>query len=213
MRREERARKVLAYFLREMPEVDTELTWHNPFGLLVAVILSAQCTDKRVNQITPPLLQAYPTPSTMAQAGEDAVFEYVKSCSYPRSKARYLVSMAQRVTECYKGEVPQDYEGLTSLAGVGRKTANVMLSVAFGKPALAVDTHVHRVAKRLGLTRGAKNVESTEQQLTTLFAKEYWSRLHHWLILHGRYVCKARAPQCEECGLRAMCAYTAHRAK
>lgn len=201
-----RAQGILTHFLTQQPEANTELKWSSPFGLLVAVVLSAQCTDQRVNMLTPPLLTEYPNAKAMAAAGAEEVYPFIASCTYPRQKARHLVAMAQLLVEKHNGEVPDDFDALVALPGVGRKTANVMLAVAFGHSALAVDTHVHRVSARLGLTRGAKSVEDTERQLKALFNREYWSRLHHWLILHGRYVCKARRPLCGECQLQEWCA-------
>lgn len=197
--------QIIAWFESAMPTPKTELHYDSTFGLLVAVMLSAQCTDKRVNLITPPLLKAYPTAERMAAATPLEVFEYVASCSYPNSKAKHLVAMAQRIVQEFHGEVPQTQKELTSLPGVGEKTANVMLSVGFGKPALAVDTHVHRVTRRLGLTRNAKTPKETEQQLKAHIPEALWGKAHHWLILHGRYICKARTPLCGECGLAHLC--------
>lgn len=197
--------RIIDWFADAMPAPKTELHYDTPFGLLVAVMLSAQCTDKRVNLITPPLLAAYPSAERMAAATPLEVLAYISSCSYPNSKAKHLVAMAQQLTAKFHGEVPQTQKELTSLPGVGEKTANVIRSVAFGQPALAVDTHVHRVARRLGLTRDAKTPSDTERQLKEHIPVELWSRAHHWLILHGRYLCKARAPLCAQCGLRAQC--------
>lgn len=202
----ERYQAVVDYFLREMPSPQTELRYANPFELLVAVVLSAQCTDVRVNLLTPALFAAYPTAERMAEAEVEELLEYVRTCSYPNSKAKHLAGLSRRLVEVYEGQVPSDFKALTSLPGVGGKTANVIQSVIFDEPALAVDTHVFRVAHRLGLTRGAKTPEETERQLTKHIPREYWSRAHHWLILHGRYVCLARAPKCEECGLLGVCA-------
>lgn len=197
--------RVIAWFENAMPAPQTELHYSTPFGLLVAVMLSAQCTDKRVNLLTPPLLNAFPTAERMAAATPLEVLEYISSCSYPNSKAKHLVAMANRLTKEFQGMVPQTKEELLTLPGVGEKTANVMLSVCFGKPALAVDTHVHRVARRLGLTYNAKTPNQTERQLKARIPEELWSKAHHWLILHGRYVCKARVPLCLECGLSKLC--------
>lgn len=197
--------QVIGWFADAMPTPRTELHYNTPFGLLVAVMLSAQCTDKRVNLIAPQLLAAFPTAERMAAATPLEVLAYISSCSYPNSKAKHLVAMAQQLTANFHGEVPQTQKELTSLPGVGEKTANVIRSVAFGQPALAVDTHVHRVARRLGLTRNAKTPSETERQLKAHIPMELWSKAHHWLILHGRYLCKARAPLCTQCGLQALC--------
>lgn len=196
---------VIAWFSAAMPTPRTELHYDTPFGLLVAVMLSAQCTDRRVNLITPPLLTAYPTAERMASASPLEVLAYISSCSYPNSKAKHLVAMAQQLVAKFHGEVPRTQEELTSLPGVGEKTANVIRSVAFGQPALAVDTHVHRVARRLGLTQRAKTPGETERQLKAHIPEALWGKAHHWLILHGRYLCKARAPLCEQCGLQSLC--------
>lgn len=190
-----------------MPEAGTELRFGNPFQLLISVILAAQCTDKRVNLVTPPLFEAYPTAEVLAASNVDAVYEYVKSVSYPNNKARHLVEMARMLVADFGGEVPSSIEELLRLPGVGKKTANVIASVAFGIPALAVDTHVFRVANRIGLTHNAKTPLETEKELTRNIPRRLWSVAHHWLILHGRYVCIARKPKCETCGLRACCVY------
>lgn len=197
--------RVIAWFEDAMPAPRSELHYDSPFGLLVAVMLSAQCTDKRVNLITPALLAAYPTAASMAAATPLEVLAYISSCSYPNSKAKHLVAMAQQLNERFHGEVPQTQQELTSLPGVGDKTANVIRSVAFGQPALAVDTHVHRVARRLGLTCNAKTPSETERQLKAHIPEELWSKAHHWLILHGRYLCKSRTPLCAQCGLLELC--------
>lgn len=202
----ERARRVVERFSAEMPEVGTELHYRDDFTLLVAVILSAQCTDVRVNQITPGLFASYPDAERMSAASEDDVFELIRSCSYPRAKAGYLVGTAKRLVEEYGGAVPSEIEDLLTLPGVGRKTANVIRTVLFDIPAIPVDTHVHRVSGRLGLTTGSRSVEETERRLMELFPSAYWGRLHHWLILHGRYVCKARRAACAGCFLRDVCA-------
>lgn len=198
---------VIQYFQREMPIAETELEYENPFQLIVAVILSAQCTDKRVNQITPELLKRYPNPKTMAEADPAEVFDYIKSCSYPNNKAKHLVGMAQKLIELFDGKVPDDVDELQKLPGVGRKTANVVASVFFDKPAMAVDTHVFRVAARIGLSIGAKNPLQTEMQLVEYIPEDLIAKAHHWLILHGRYVCIARKPKCENCGLTTVCKY------
>ena len=199
--------KVIEWFQENVPVAETELHFDNPYQLLVAVILSAQCTDKRVNMITPALLERFPTPAKMAEVEPDEVFDYIRSCSYPNNKAKNLVGMARKLVSEFQGTVPEVMEELLLLPGVGRKTANVILSVVFNKPAMAVDTHVFRVSARLGLTVGSKTPEETERQLVKLFPLELLPIAHHWLILHGRYVCQARKPLCEECGLRAWCVY------
>jgi len=185
--------KVIGWFQENMPVAETELHYHDPYQLLVAVILSAQCTDKRVNQITPALFQRFPTAGKMAEVEPEEVFEEIKSCSYPNNKAKNLVGMARMLVSDFHGSVPDEMEELLKLPGVGRKTANVILSVVFNKPAMAVDTHVFRVSARLGLTLGSKTPEETERQLVALFPPELLPVAHHWLILHGRYV--RRAPQ------------------
>ena len=198
---------VIQYFEKEMPVAETELHFSNPFHLIVAVILSAQCTDKRVNQITPDLLKRFPTPQKMAEAEQSEVFDYIKSCSYPNNKAKHLVGMAQKLLELFDGKVPDDVDELQKLPGVGRKTANVIASVIYNKPTLAVDTHVFRVAARIGLSTNAKTPLATELQLMKYIPKELVPKAHHWLILHGRYVCVARKPKCEKCGLTGVCRY------
>ncbi|MGM0649925.1 MAG: endonuclease III [Bacteroidota bacterium] len=209
MTKKERYKKVFDWFAREMPLVDTELAYHNKFELLVAVILSAQCTDKRVNIITPPLLKAFPDAESMAAAKEEEIFEYVKTCSYPNSKTSYLKNMSMKLVNDFDGEVPDNPKTLQSLPGVGRKTANVILSVAFKKPTIAVDTHVFRVAERIGLSTNAKTPLQTEKQLLKYIPENRLPDAHHWLILHGRYVCTARSPKCNKCGLTAYCKYYA----
>lgn len=205
MRKEERYRKVIDYFEREMPVAETELHYSNPFQLLVAVILSAQCTDKRVNMVTPALFEAYPDASALAKATPEEVFQYIRSVSYPNSKSRHLVGMAQGLVERFGGEVPDDREQLQTLPGVGRKTANVIASVVFNQPALAVDTHVFRVSNRIGLTYRSRTPLQTEQELVKHIPEEKIPIAHHWLILHGRYVCTARKPHCEQCGIAEYC--------
>jgi endonuclease III len=207
MTKKERYKAVIEWFERNMPEVDTELHYDSPFHLLIAVILSAQCTDKRVNMVTPALFEAFPTPEVMAVSTPDAVYEYIKSISYPNNKAKNLVGMAKKVMSEFSGQIPDTMDKLESLPGVGRKTANVMLIVAFNKPAMPVDTHVFRVSNRIGLTDGSKSPEQTERELIKYIPAKYLSRAHHWLILHGRYVCMARKPKCEECGLKFYCKY------
>ncbi len=198
---------VISWFQENMPVAETELQYHDPFELLVAVILSAQCTDKRVNMITPALFRRYPTPEILAEATQEDVFELIRSCSYPNNKAKHLIGMAQALTEKYNGKVPETVDELMQLPGVGRKTANVIASVVFRKPALAVDTHVFRVSERIGLTQHARNPLETEKQLTKYIPQDLWSIAHHWLILHGRYICIARSPKCNECGLTKWCTY------
>jgi len=198
---------VIQYFQKAMPIAETELEYQNPFELIVAVILSAQCTDKRVNQIMPELIKRFPNPEKLAAAEPADVFDYIKSCSYPNNKAKHLVGMAQKLIELFDGIIPADVDDLQKLPGVGRKTANVIASVVFNKPAMAVDTHVFRVAARIGLSTGAKNPLQTELQLVKYIPEELIAKAHHWLILHGRYVCLARKPKCEMCGLTAVCKY------
>lgn len=198
---------VIQYFEESMPVAETELEYVNPFELIVAVILSAQCTDKRVNQITPELLKRFPNPQKMAEVEPAEVFDYIKSCSYPNNKAKHLVGMAKKLIELFNGEVPSDIDDLQKLPGVGRKTANVIASVVYNKPAMAVDTHVFRVAARIGLSTNAKTPLATEQQLMKYFPLDLVSKAHHWLILHGRYTCLARKPKCEKCGLTEVCRF------
>ncbi len=205
MRKKELFDYVIRYFEETMPVAETELEYQNPFHLIVAVILSAQCTDKRVNQITPELLKKYPDPYKMAQAEPADIFEYIKSCSYPNNKAKHLSGMAKKLIELFDGKVPDDVNELQKLPGVGRKTANVIASVIYQKPALAVDTHVFRVAARIGLTTNAKTPLATEMQLIKYIPEGLIPRAHHWLILHGRYTCVARKPKCEKCGLKPVC--------
>ncbi len=207
MRKKELFEYVIRYFEYAMPIAETELEYSNPFHLIVAVILSAQCTDKRVNQITPELLRRFPSPQKMAEVEPADVFEYIKSCSYPNNKAKHLVGMSQKLIELFDGEVPSDVDDLQKLPGVGRKTANVIASVVYNKPTLAVDTHVFRVAARIGLTTNAKTPLATELQLMKYIPDELVPKAHHWLILHGRYVCVARKPKCEKCGLTEVCKY------
>ena len=190
-----------------MPVAESELVFENPFQCLVAVMLSAQCTDKRVNMVTPALFAAYPTPQAMSQATSDDIFEYIKSVSYPRSKAEHLVQMAQRLVEVYNGIVPDNIDDLQTLQGVGRKTANVVCAVIWNQPTMAVDTHIFRVSERLGLTTNSKNPLQTEKALVRYIPKDVIPKAHHWLLLHGRYVCQARKPKCEQCGLQPFCRY------
>jgi endonuclease-3 len=203
----QRYEHVIKWFQQEMPAAETELHYDSAFHLLVAVILSAQCTDKRVNMITPALFEAYPTAEDMAKASSEEIFSYIRSCSYPNNKTKSLMGMSRKLVEDFGGVVPDDLDKLMTLPGVGRKTANVMLAVEFAKPAIAVDTHVFRVSDRLGLTTGCKTPLQTEQTLTKHIPAELLSTAHHWLILHGRYVCKARRPDCLNCGIREACRY------
>jgi len=205
MRRKELYDYVISYFESAMPVAETELHYDDAWSLLVAVMLSAQCTDKRVNKITPGLLAAYPDAKALAKASAEEVYEYIKSCSYPNSKARNLVSTARMLVERHNGIVPSDAQELMSLPGVGRKTANVIASVVFRKPLMAVDTHVFRVAARIGLTKNARNPLQTEYQLVKYIPEHLVHKAHHWFILHGRYVCIARKPLCEKCGLTEVC--------
>lgn len=205
MTQNERYSRVIERFQKEMPTPATELHYDNPYQLLVAVILSAQCTDKRVNLVTPAFFEAFPTPESLAAATPEQVFEKIKSVSYPNNKTRSLIGMAKKLVADFNSEVPDDFDALLSLPGVGRKTANVVLSVIFNRPAMAVDTHVFRVAERIGLTTKSKNPLSTEKALVKGIPDELLSTAHHWLILHGRYVCKARKPECEGCFLKDVC--------
>lgn len=206
MRKKELYNKVIAYFEQAMPVAETELHYSNPFELLVAVILSAQCTDKRVNLITPALFRDFPTPEAMAGATPEAIFEYIRSVSYPNNKAKHLVGMAQMLMKDFGSEVPATLEELVKLPGVGRKTANVIQSVVFHKATMAVDTHVFRVSHRIGLVpESCTTPLATEKYLMKYIPKEVVPKAHHWLILHGRYVCMARKPKCEACGLNGIC--------
>ena len=201
----QRFQKVLAWFAENMPVAESELHYSNPFELLCAVMLSAQCTDKRVNMVTPALFAAYPTAETMAKATAEEVLRYVKSVSYPNAKAQHLVGMAQRLVEAYNGEVPSNIDDLQTLPGVGRKTANVVCAVIWNQPTMAVDTHIFRVSERIGLTTNSKSPLETEKQLVKYIPAELIPKAHHWLLLHGRYVCKARKPLCETCGIKPYC--------
>lgn len=206
MRKKDLYNKVIEYFQTAMPVAETELHYNNPFELLIAVILSAQCTDKRVNMITPPLFEAFPTPEALAATTPEVVFEYIRSVSYPNNKARHLVGMAKMLVSDFQSEVPDTLEQLVKLPGVGRKTANVIQSVVFNKAAMAVDTHVFRVSHRIGLVPAACTTPlATEKYLIKYIPEKLISTAHHWLILHGRYVCTARSPKCSECGLNGLC--------
>ena len=205
MRREDRYKAVIDYFEKAMPVAESELNFENPYQLLVAVILSAQCTDKRVNLTTPALFQAYPTPHDMAKATPEEIYEYIRSISYPNNKAKNLAGMARMLVSEFGGEVPSDIEQMMRLPGVGRKTANVMGAVIWNKEVMPVDTHVFRVSARIGLSVGAKTPRATELQLEKYIPSHLLPKAHHWLILHGRYVCTARKPKCADCGLQEIC--------
>ncbi len=207
MTRKERFEGILAWFSENMPIAETELNYTTPFELLVAVVLSAQCTDKRVNMVTPRLFMDFPTAERMAQSSVEELFEYIRSISYPNNKAKHLLGLAQKLVSDYGGEVPQGRDELTKLPGVGRKTANVVSSVIFDEPTMAVDTHVFRVSERIGLTTRSKTPLQTELVLLKYIPQELIPKAHHWLILHGRYVCTARSPKCQECGLTSYCRY------
>jgi endonuclease-3 len=206
MRKQELYNKVIEYFQATMPVAETELHYNNPFELLIAVILSAQCTDKRVNMITPPLFRDFPTPESLAASTPEVIFEYIRSVSYPNNKAKHLVGMAQMLVKDFQSEVPDTLEQLIKLPGVGRKTANVIQSVVFNKATMAVDTHVFRVSHRIGLVpKTCTTPLATEKHLVKHIPEALIPTAHHWLILHGRYVCTARSPKCSECGLNGLC--------
>lgn len=206
MNKKERYKSLVAYFTEHYPQAETELNYTNPYELLVAVILSAQCTDKRVNIITPKLFERYPTPESLADSTADEVFAYIRSVSYPNNKSKHLVGMARILVNDFHSEVPNTIEDLQKMPGVGRKTANVIVSVIYNQPAMAVDTHVFRVSHRLGLvSKTAKNPFLVEKELIKYLPKDKISVAHHWLILHGRYVCVARTPKCSECELKDFC--------
>lgn len=207
MTKKEKINYLIDFFQKNNPDAETELHYTNHYELIVAVILSAQCTDVRVNKITPAFLDAFPSIYDLSKSLPEAVFGYIKSCSYPNNKAKHLVKMAKMVVADFDGKIPNTREQLEQLPGVGRKTANVMLSVAFGKPAMAVDTHVFRVAARLGLSPKAKTPLETETILVKLFPEKFLPKAHHWLILHGRYVCTAKKPKCDTCGIKTVCNY------
>ena len=207
MKIKERYESALAWFEANMPVAESELHFENEYQLLVAVMLSAQCTDKRVNMVTPALFEAYPTIADLADSNAENVLKYIRTVSYPNSKAEHLVQMAKRVVEVYGGEIPNNREDLQTLAGVGRKTANVVLAVWWNQPTMAVDTHIFRVAERIGLTTKAKNPLDSEQQLIKYIPDAIIPKAHHWLLLHGRYTCQARTPQCKKCGLNTICRY------
>lgn len=206
MKKQELYKQVITYFQQAIPVAETELHYENPFQLLIAVILSAQCTDKRVNMIIPPLFSAFPTPEALANTTPEVVYEYIRSVSYPNNKAKHLVGMAQMLVKDFQSEVPGTLEELVKLPGVGRKTANVIQSVVFNKAAMAVDTHVFRVSHRIGLVpKTCTTPLATEKHLVKYIPENLIPTAHHWLILHGRYVCTARNPKCEECGLNGIC--------
>jgi len=205
MTTKERYTHIISWFEKNMPVAQSELHYKNAYELLISVILSAQCTDKRVNMVTPTLFAAFPQPEVLAASNADTVFEYIKSISYPNSKAKHLVAMAKMLVEDFHSQVPDNVEDLQRLPGVGRKTANVVASVVYNKPTMAVDTHVFRISERLGLTTNSKNPLQTERELTKNIPKELIPKAHHWLILHGRYICQARKPKCAECGLSQWC--------
>jgi endonuclease-3 len=209
---QERYQFIIHYFLEHSPEAETELVYDHPFQLLVAVILSAQCTDKRVNLTTPALFERYPDAEALSKASFEELFPLIKSISYPNNKTKHLIGMAQRLVDHFKGEVPLTVGELVTLPGVGRKTANVITSVIDAQPNMAVDTHVFRVSARLGLTRGAKTPLSAEKQLIRHIPRELVHKAHHWLILHGRYTCLARNPRCSECGLQVVCKFYTRKA-
>jgi len=205
--RKERFKFVVEYFQAVMPEPETELEYSDPYELIVAVILSAQCTDKRVNMITPGFFIRFPTAESLAAANPGQVYELIKSCSYPNNKAKHLVGMAKALVHEFNNNIPADVELLQRLPGVGRKSANVIASVIYRMPVMPVDTHVFRVSQRIGLTSNARTPLQAEKQLTENFPTELIRKAHHWLILHGRYVCTARNPKCSECGLKEVCKY------
>ncbi|MFC2107340.1 endonuclease III [Bacteroidota bacterium] len=207
MNKKERYKFCIEYFKEHNPSAATELNYLNPFQLIVAVILSAQCTDKRVNLITPDLFKSFPDAASMANATQEEVFDKIKSCSYPNNKTKHLINMAKTLIDKFSGIIPAHVDELQKLPGVGRKTANVVASVVFDIPAMAVDTHVFRVSARIGLTTNAKNPLEAEKQLVKNIPEKYINISHHWLILHGRYVCTARNPKCEECGIKVYCKY------
>ena len=214
MRINDRYKGVLEWFDKNMAVAETELSYNDPFQLIVAVILSAQCTDRRVNMITPALFERFPDAGSMARASQEEIFGLIKSCSYPNNKAKHLKGMAEMIVNRFEGIVPSSREELTELPGVGRKTANVIASVVWNSPVIAVDTHVFRVVRRIGLTPGAKTPLEVEMRLTREIPEDVRPRAHHWLLLHGRYICTARKPKCNTCGLKNLCAwYASHEGK
>lgn len=209
MLKKERFEKIIDWFQINMPIAETELHYANPYELLVSVILSAQCTDKRVNMVTPALFDQYPTAFELSHASKDEIFEFIRSISYPNNKAKHLLGMAIMLVKDFKEEIPESIDDLQKLPGVGRKTANVIASVIFNKPAMAVDTHVFRVSARIGLTTNSKTPLDTEKQLVKYIPDDIIPTAHHWLILHGRYICMARTPKCNKCGITHLCKYYA----
>ncbi|WP_420582503.1 endonuclease III [Reichenbachiella sp.] len=208
MNKKERYQFFIDYFSQHQPEAETELHYENPFQLIVAVALSAQCTDKRVNMVTPALFETFPTPEALAASNFDELFPYIRTISYPNNKTKHLLGMSKMLVEEFNSEIPSDLKELQKLPGVGRKTANVIASVIFNQPTMAVDTHVFRVSKRLGLvTQTAKTPLEVEKQLVKYIPEEHIPKAHHWLILHGRYICLARKPQCDQCKISLMCRY------
>ncbi|MCM1290520.1 MAG: endonuclease III [Prevotella sp.] len=208
----ERYQLILKWFLNNVPEPKTELRYENPFQLLIAVILSAQCTDKRVNIVTPPLFKAFPTPQDFANASEEEIYPFIKSVTFPNNKTRHIIKAARMLVDTFDSEMPSDIDSLMKLPGVGRKTANVILAVVWNKAAMAVDTHVFRVSNRLGLTSNSKSPLQTEKTLLKYIPENLVSRAHHWLILHGRYICKARKPDCLNCPISQYCKfYSTHK--
>ena len=207
MQKTKRYQQILAWFEANVPVANSELRYKNAFELTVATILAAQCTDKRVNMVTPALLHDYPTPEALSQATPEVIYEYIKTVSYPNNKAKHLVGMAQTLVKDFNGKIPSEVPDLEKLPGVGRKTANVVASIMFNKPVMAVDTHVFRISERLGLSTNSKTPLETERELEANIPKHLIPKAHHWLILHGRYVCIARKPKCEECGIRKWCRY------
>ncbi len=207
MNKRERYKLCIEYFREHNPSAETELDYINPYQLIVAVILSAQCTDKRVNMITPDFFKSFPDEKSLSQGTQEEVYDKIKSCSYPNNKAKHLINMAKTLIDKFNGVMPSNVDKLLELPGVGRKTANVVASIAFDIPAMAVDTHVFRVSARIGLTTNAKNPLQAEKQLVKYIPEKYLNIAHHWLILHGRYVCTARNPKCGECGIKAYCKY------
>jgi endonuclease-3 len=213
MTRKERYDFIIDYFSKNNPDAETELHYSNPYELLVAVILSAQCTDKRVNLVTPALFKAYPTVEDLATTVAEDIFSYIRSVSYPNNKAKHLAGMARMLVNDFNGEVPSEIEELVKLPGVGRKTANVIASVVYNMPAMAVDTHVFRVSARIGLTLNAKTPLAAEKQLVKYIPEDQIPLAHHWLILHGRYICLARTPKCSECQIKSACKYFSSKKK
>ncbi len=207
MTKKERYKRVIDWFQQNMPVAESELDYENPFQLLVAVILSAQCTDKRVNMVTPALFNRFPDATSMSESSPEEILEYIKSVSYPNNKAKHLYNMSRMLIQDFAGIIPDDIDEMQKLPGVGRKTANVVAAVVFNKSAMPVDTHVFRVSNRIGLTNNSKTPLETEKELTKNIPAELLGKAHHWILLHGRYVCTARNPKCPECGLSSLCVY------